>query len=50
MSALAFCLADLQHQITPENPLDISEVSSLARLAQEVLHDRFTVAGTCGVG
>ncbi|RCW38310.1 diphosphomevalonate decarboxylase [Marinilabilia salmonicolor] len=32
MSALAFCLADLQHQITPENPLDISEVSSVARL------------------
>lgn len=32
MSALAFCLADLQQQITPKNSLDISEVSSLARL------------------
>lgn len=32
MSALAFCLADLQQQITSESSLDISEVSSLARL------------------
>lgn len=31
MSALAFCLADLQQQINGNNPLDISEVSSLAR-------------------
>jgi diphosphomevalonate decarboxylase len=32
MSALAFCLADLQQKINGKNPLDITEVSSLARL------------------
>jgi diphosphomevalonate decarboxylase len=32
MSALAFCLADLQQQINRKHSLDISEVSSLARL------------------
>lgn len=31
MSALAFCLADLQQQINGKHTLDISEVSSLAR-------------------
>ncbi|WP_291861124.1 diphosphomevalonate decarboxylase [Marinilabilia sp.] len=32
MSALAFCLADLQQQTNRKHPLNISEVSSLARL------------------